>query len=96
MDLFSKLDKRFELTIVGDIYNKKFDIKNVKYFNFYSNIEDLINQYDMNHVLVLPSYTESHPKVVYESLARLRPVLIFDDRFKIEVLSPAKDKLHPG
>jgi glycosyltransferase involved in cell wall biosynthesis len=33
----------------------------------------------MNHVLVLPSYTESHPKVVYESLARLRPVLIFDD-----------------
>jgi glycosyltransferase involved in cell wall biosynthesis len=79
LDLFSKLDKRFELTIVGDIYNKKFDIKNVKYFNFYSNIGDLINQYDINHVLVLPSYTESHPKVVYESLARLRPVLIFDD-----------------
>lgn len=79
LDLFSKLDKRFELTIVGDIYNKKFDIKNVKYFNFYSNIEDLINQYDINHVLVLPSYTESHPKVVYESLARIRPVLIFND-----------------
>ena len=79
LDIFSKLDKQFQLTIVGDIYDKKFNIKNIQYFNFYNNIKDLINQYDINHIFVLPSYTESHPKVVYESLARLRPVLVFDD-----------------
>jgi hypothetical protein len=27
----------------------------------------------------LPSFTEAHPKVVDESLARMRPVIIFDD-----------------
>ena len=39
----------------------------------------MISQYDNCHILILPSYTESHPKVVYEALARLRPVLIFED-----------------
>jgi glycosyltransferase involved in cell wall biosynthesis len=79
IDLFNKLDKKFKLTIIGDKYNKKFKIKNVNYLNFFSNIQDLIKQYDKNHIIILPSYTESHPKVVYESLARLRPVLIFDE-----------------
>ena len=79
IDLFNKLDKRFELTIIGDKYDKKFKIKNLNYLNFFSDIKDLIKQYDKNHIIILPSYTESHPKVVYESLARLRPVLIFEE-----------------
>lgn len=79
IDLFSKLKKKFRLTIIGDRYNNKFNIKNVHYLNFFSNIKLLINEYDKNHILILPSYTESHPKVVYEALARLRPVLIFED-----------------
>ena len=79
IDLFYKLDKKFKLTIIGDKYNKKFKIKNVNFLNFLSNTQDLIKQYDKNHIIILPSYTESHPKVVYESLARLRPVLIFDE-----------------
>jgi glycosyltransferase involved in cell wall biosynthesis len=79
INLFIKLDKRFHLTIIGDRYNKKFNIKNINYLKFFSNINSLINQYDTSHILILPSYTESHPKVVYEALARLRPVLIFED-----------------
>lgn len=79
INLFKQLDKRFFLTIIGDRYNEKFNIKNVNYLNFLSNINDLISEYDKSHILILPSYTESHPKVVYEALARLRPVLIFDD-----------------
>jgi len=79
INLFRQLDKRFFLTIIGDRYNEKFNIKNVNYLNFLSNINDLISEYDKSHILILPSYTESHPKVVYEALARLRPVLIFDD-----------------
>lgn len=79
VDLFSKFKKKFQLTIIGDRYNQKFNIKNVHYLNFFPNIKHLINEYDKNHILILPSYTESHPKVVYEALARLRPVLIFED-----------------
>jgi glycosyltransferase involved in cell wall biosynthesis len=79
INLFTRLDKRFHLTIIGDKYNKKFNIKNINYLNFFSNTNDLMGEYDKSHILILPSYTESHPKVVYEALARLRPVLIFED-----------------
>jgi glycosyltransferase involved in cell wall biosynthesis len=79
INLFTQLDKRFHLTVIGDRYNKKFNIQNINYLNFFSNINDLINEYDKIHILILPSYTESHPKVVYEALARLRPVIIFED-----------------
>jgi glycosyltransferase involved in cell wall biosynthesis len=79
INLFTQLGKRFYLTIIGDRHNNKFNIKNINYLNFFSNINDLISEYDKSHVLILPSYTESHPKVVYEALARLRPVIIFED-----------------
>ena len=29
--------------------------------------------------MILPSYTEAHPKVIDESLSRLKPVIIFND-----------------
>ena len=29
--------------------------------------------------MILPSFTEAHPKVVDEALSRLRPVIIFND-----------------
>ena len=35
--------------------------------------------YDTHDILILPSYTEAHPKVLDEALSRLRPVIIFDD-----------------
>ena len=35
--------------------------------------------YDNHNILILPSYTEGQPYVVDESLARRRPVLIFED-----------------
>ena len=40
---------------------------------------DLINLYDAHDILILPSYTEAHPKVLDEALSRLKPVIIFDD-----------------
>ena len=36
----------------------------------------------------MPSYTESSPKVIWESLARLRPVIVFD-----EISHVAKNKI---
>ena len=38
-----------------------------------------MDMYDNHNILILPSYTEGQPYVVDESLARRRPVLIFED-----------------
>jgi len=35
--------------------------------------------YDSSKIFILPSYIEGFPKVISESLARLRPVIIFED-----------------
>ncbi len=39
----------------------------------------MIETFDSHNILILPSYTEGQPYVVDESLARGRPVLIFED-----------------
>jgi glycosyltransferase involved in cell wall biosynthesis len=44
-----------------------------------SDPKTLINIYDNHNITILPSYTEATPYVVDESLARLRPVIIFED-----------------
>jgi glycosyltransferase involved in cell wall biosynthesis len=79
LELFSKLDDRFLLTIIGDKKIKQFEKKNINFINFLSSSDDLIKEYDKNHILFLPSYTEAHPKVVDEALSRLRPIIIFED-----------------
>ena len=79
LEFFSKIDNRFLLTIIGDKKIKQFEKSNINFINFLSSSDDLIKEYDKNHILFLPSYTEAHPKVVDESLARFRPVIIFED-----------------
>ena len=44
-----------------------------------SNHDSLINIYDNHNIFILPSYTEGHPMVLLEALARRRPVIIFDE-----------------
>ena len=79
LDMFDKLNSNFNLEIVGD---KKINIQkslNIKFFNFFDNVQDLIFHYDLCNIFVLPSYTEAHPKVIDEALSRLKPIIIFDD-----------------
>ena len=40
---------------------------------------DLIDLYDSCRIFILPSFTEGFPKVISESLARLKPVIIFEE-----------------
>ena len=51
----------------------------IKVFKETSNIKKLINFYDKNNIFILPSYTEGYPKVILESLSRLRPVIVFSE-----------------
>ena len=52
---------------------------NIKFHGYINNREHLINAYDDHNILILPSYTEGQPSVVDESLARRRPVIIFEE-----------------
>ena len=65
-------------------HQKKFETlikqtNNIKFHGYINNRKDLINAYDEHNILILPSYTEGQPSVVDESLARRRPVIIFEE-----------------
>ena len=69
------------LTIVGAENNMTNNINqsNVVVRQIENNKTNLINIYDDHSVFVLPSFTEGHPMVLLEALARRRPVVIFEE-----------------
>ena len=76
-----KKDTSLNLNIVGsDNLEKSIQVpKNITINLIEKNEKNLIKIYDEHNIFILPSFTEGHPMVVLESLARLRPVIIFDD-----------------
>ena len=79
LDIFSKLPKNIELKLVGNGDDIRKINGKVKVINFVSNEKKLIKLYDSSNIIILPSFTEAHPKVIDEALARMRPVIVFDD-----------------
>jgi glycosyltransferase involved in cell wall biosynthesis len=79
LNIYQKLEHEAKLTIVGDKKIKLFNDYNIKFYNFFSQSKNLIEQYDKCEIFILPSYTEAHPKVIDEALARFRPVIVFND-----------------
>ena len=53
--------------------------ENVNYIGHGYESLDLIKIYDEHNIFILPSFTEAHPKVIDESLARERPVIVFEE-----------------
>ena len=53
--------------------------ENIKIFAIENNENNLIKYYDDHNIFILPSFTEGHPMVLLEALARRRPVIIFDE-----------------
>ena len=76
-----KNKKDISLTIVGAEKGASYNLNqsNVKIFPQQSNKLKLIKYYDDNNIFILPSFTEGHPMVLLEALARRRPVIIFED-----------------
>ncbi len=88
IEIFKKMEIDAEISIVGKIKSlniqKKFkklveNQKNIKFLGYISDRKLLIDTFDNHNILILPSYTEGQPYVVDESLARKRPVIIFED-----------------
>ena len=69
------------LTIIGAEKgsSNKINQSNIKIFPTQSNKTKLIKNYDDHNIFVLPSFTEGHPMVLLEALARRRPVVIFEE-----------------
>lgn len=79
IELFLNTKYQFQLTIAGDKNYPNLSSKNLKFLNELSNKKEIINLYDNHDIFILPSYTEGSPKVILESLARRKPVIIFKD-----------------
>jgi len=76
LNLFDKSHIDYQLSIVGGDKNIKVNSK-ICYYKQISKKKELIKIFDKHNILILPSFTEGAPKVILESLARLRPVIIF-------------------
>ena len=79
LDIFNEITMEAQLSIVGRTENVYSNNEKVNFVGFNSNLDSLIKIYDDHNIFILPSFTEAHPKVVDESLARARPVIIFEE-----------------
>ena len=59
--------------------NKTIKQENVNILEIETSEEKLIELYDTHNIFILPSFTEGHPMALLESLARSRPVIIFEE-----------------
>ena len=65
--------------MVGQGNRPKVEDDRIKFLHPISDKKKLIEEYDRHKILILPSYTEGHPQVLLESLARQRPVIVFQE-----------------
>jgi glycosyltransferase involved in cell wall biosynthesis len=69
------------LSIIGAEKGSSYNLNqsNLRIFSNQNNKTKLIKSYDDHNIFILPSFTEGHPMVLLEALARRRPVIIFDE-----------------
>ena len=81
LSLFKKINEDIKIKIVNSEknYDSNLKIKNVEIVHFKNINDSIISVYDNHNIFILPSFTEAHPQVLDESLARLRPVIIFPE-----------------
>ena len=72
---------QIELTIITAEKENKLKEKNqnIKLISYENYKDSIIKFYDEHSIFILPSFTEAHPQVVDEALARSRPVIIFKE-----------------
>lgn len=79
LKIFDEVKVDVQLSIVGRAESLNTNNKKINFIGHRYDPEALMKIYDNHNIFVLPSFTEAHPKVVDESLARMRPVIIFED-----------------
>jgi len=81
LKILKNINENISLSVIGAEKNSR-DItnqKNVKIYEIETNQKNLIKYYDEHNIFILPSFTEGYPQALLEALARLRPVIIFQN-----------------
>ena len=79
LKIFEKITTDCHLSIVGKMDEKHLNNNKVSNIGYGYDALALIKIYDNHNISILPSFTEAHPKVIDESLARRKPVIIFEE-----------------
>tara|TARA_Y100000590_G_scaffold381825_1_gene451331 strand:+ start:20770 stop:21783 length:1014 start_codon:yes stop_codon:yes gene_type:complete len=79
LKIFDEINSDVSLSIVGKKENDYSNNRKVSFIGHGYDALKLAKIYDDHNISVLPSFTEAHPKVIDESLARARPVIIFEE-----------------
>ena len=79
IEIIEAMDIDVELSIVGKPKSLKLHNKKINSIGYENNADALRKIYDGHNIFILPSFTESHPQVLDESLARKRPVILFEE-----------------
>jgi len=79
INIIKSIKEKLFLTIATSENYNFYNSENINLVTVDDSIDNLIKIYDECNITILPSFTESYPKVVDESLSRLRPVIIFDE-----------------
>ena len=70
----------YSLTVVTSEKDiKEYNYNNLELISFENYNDSIIKFYDDHNIFILPSFTEAHPQVLDEALARCRPVIVFSD-----------------
>ena len=81
LNMMKEINQDITLTVVGKekLFEEKNYRENISFHDIETSDDRLINYYDNHNIFVLPSYTEGYPMVILESLARERPIIIFNE-----------------
>ena len=79
LKIFDEIEIDAQLSIVGRTEGVQSNNKKVNFIGYSYDLAALIKIYDNHNIFILPSFTEAYPKVIDESLSRLRPVIIFEE-----------------
>ena len=79
LKILNEINSDINFSIVGKKEDKKLFSEKIKFVGYGHAPSELIEIYDSHNIFILPSFTEAHPKVIDESLARNRPIIIFEE-----------------
>ena len=77
--LINEISEDINLSIVGRKEGKDLSSKKINYLGYGFDSNNLKKIYDDHNILILPSFTEAHPKIIDEALSRFRPNIIFKE-----------------
>ncbi len=77
--IFEEIEKDVHLSIVGRIEDTLLNNNKISFIGHKYDPDALAKIYDNHNIFILPSFTEAHPKVIDESLARMRPIIVFEE-----------------